>query len=661
MRDDLERALKVSLEAERIVATEAMVTALGSSFAADLAAWRVEWDRLEGWITWVRDVRRLLVKMVPDALAPEPAALEAIGRQLDGIANGSEALTGSLATLRVANDEFATALEAARTMLALDLDQAFGAGDAAGYLSATGERAARWLESVPRLPEHCAYAAAAGEATRHGAGPLVDAHAQGSVETGRLSSAFERTFLEAWLDTVHAAEPEMAMFRGSSHERTIEQFRALDRRAIEVAADVVTARLSARLPQLRDTKVQSSELGILARELKKQRRHKPVRRLLEETSGLLKRLAPCVLMSPLSVAQFLGRSDMRFDLVVFDEASQIPMWDAVGTIGRGDSLVVVGDSRQLPPTSFFQRMDQGDDVEDDEIPDDLESVLDECGAAGLPRMHLDWHYRSRHESLIAFSNRNYYDDRLLTFPAPQREVEGLGVRFVQVDGVYDRGGTQQNRIEAEALVAEVLVRLDDPVRSARSIGIVTFSRSQQVLIEDLLDRARAEKPERERFFGEVDEPVFVKNLENVQGDERDTILFSICYGPDPAGKIYENYGPLNQQGGERRLNVAVTRARRELVVFASVRPDQVANRTAAIGARHLRAFLEHAANNGLIDAPAAPVAATPMPNRSRGARRTKPRATARCMTPSTWSHVRSSCRAIADVVASFSQSMMRAS
>jgi very-short-patch-repair endonuclease len=319
-----------------------------------------------------------------------------------------------------------------------------------------------------------------------------------------------------------------------------------------------------------------------------------VRKLFAEIPGLLGRLAPCVLMSPRSVAQFLGRAGTRFDLVVFDEASQIPMWDAVGAIGRGTSLVVVGDSRQLPPTAFFQRLEQGDEPAADDVPEDLESVLDECGAAGLPRMHLDWHYRSRHESLIAFSNHHYYGNRLLTFPAPQQRAAGLGVRCVPVAGVYDRAGSRQNRAEAEALVAEVVARLRDPERQRHSLGIVTFSQPQQVLIEDLLDAACTKFPEIEPYFTAAAEPVFVKNLENVQGDERDAILFSVCYGPDAAGKVYENYGPLNLQGGERRLNVAVTRARRELVVFTSVRPEQVALRTAAVGARHLRTFLDYA-------------------------------------------------------------------
>ncbi|HZN37887.1 MAG TPA: DUF3320 domain-containing protein [Planctomycetota bacterium] len=587
---DLEQALAVRAEERTLATHKAVAELLG-------AAWRAgfpDWAQVEAWLVWVRDVRRLLVQIVPGAEAPDPRLLHAVAARLDERANGADALSKQLGALQLANDVFTAARGSVSSLLDLDADLAFGDASVPGFLPAVAARIGRWLEAVPRLRDHCAYRRAAAAATSCGLDPLVREHGNGNLRTAELQSAFRRTFLEDWLDTVHDAEPLLSRFRGLDHERAIARFAELDRQWIQLAAEVVVARLCAQLPQVRDTQVASSELGVLERELKKQRRHKPVRRLLAEIPGLLTRLAPCVLMSPLSVAQFLGRAGTRFDLIVFDEASQIPMWDAVGAIGRGRSVVVVGDSRQLPPTTFFQRLAQGDEPAPEDIPEDLESVLDECGAAGLPRQHLDWHYRSRHESLIAFSNHHYYQNRLLTFPGPQHAAAGLGVRCVLVDGVYDRAGSQQNRVEAEALVAEVVQRLRDPTRAGRSLGIVTFSQAQQVLIEDLLDAARKAHAEIEPAFGAIQEPVFVKNLENVQGDERDVILFSICYGPDAAGRIYENYGPLNQQGGERRLNVAITRARRELVVFTSVRPEQVATRTQALGAQHLRVFLDYA-------------------------------------------------------------------
>ena len=590
IRDDLERALRVRDEERELRGCTAAATGLGGLWRDGQA----DWNEIDGWLRQARELRQLALRLVPGSLQPDPGLLATLADHLDAQRDGAGALGPLCGELYAAHDELLAARAQVQAYLELDLEQAFGVEVAPGYLAAVRQRVDGWLEHEAGLRDQCAYRRAATRAEQLHLGPLVAAHATGELATRELRRAFDRSVYEGWLDLVHQREPQLARFRGQDHEAAIARFAELDRRAIELGAKVVVARLAAKLPRLRDTQVASSELGILERELKKRRRHKPVRRLLAEIRGLWPRLSPCVLMSPLSVAQFLDRDAQRFDIVVFDEASQIPMWDAVGAIGRGESLIVVGDSKQLPPTSFFQRVAQDDDAEVDDLPEDLESVLDECAAAGLPRMHLDWHYRSRHESLIAFSNHHYYQNRLLTFPAPEPAQDGAGVRCVRVDGVYDRAGSQQNKVEAEALVAAVVRRLRDPELSRRSIGIVTFSRAQQSLIEDLLDAERRADPSLETVLAEADEELFVKNLENVQGDERDVILFSICYGPDAAGKVYENYGPLNLQGGERRLNVAVTRARRELVVFSSVGPEQVANRTVATGARHLRYFLDYA-------------------------------------------------------------------
>lgn len=593
VRDDLVAALRVRGHERVVAACGAAARALG-------AAWRegaADWAQLAAWKQWVTGVRDAVQRLVPGALAPDPACLAALARLLEAAAVGDDASPAPFAALQQAHGEFAAALAAAAALLDLDEPAAFGGSAQPGYLRAVEARVEQWLVAGRSLRDWCAYAAAAAPARSLGLGPLCDAHARGDVAAAALERAFRASWLRAWLDQVHEREPALARFRGVDHERAIAAFRDLDERSLALAGEVVLARLCAALPQLRDTSVASSELGILEREIKKQRRHRPLRRLFAEIPGLLSRLAPCLLMSPLTVAQLLPPRSRRFDLVVFDEASQIPMWDAVGAIGRGDALVIVGDSRQLPPTTFFQRQAAGDDIGSDELPEDLESVLDECGAAGLPRLHLDWHYRSRHESLIAFSNALYYQNRLLTFPAPQGVPgAGLGVRCVRVPGVYDRAGSQTNRLEADALVAELRARLLDPARSRHSHGVVTFSQAQQMLIEDLLDGSRRSDPAVEAAFAAAaaaGEPVFVKNLENVQGDERDVILFSVCYGPDAQGRVFEHYGPLNLQGGERRLNVAVTRARRELIVFASLGPEQVATRTQALGARHLRWFLDY--------------------------------------------------------------------
>ena len=297
-----------------------------------------------------------------------------------------------------------------------------------------------------------------------------------------------------------------------------------------------------------------------------------------------------MLMSPLSVSEDLQPEGGQFDLVVFDEASQLPTSEAVASIARGKALVVVGDPKQLPPTSFFET---GVFDEENAEKEDLESILDECIALSLPSVHLKWHYRSRHESLIAFSNANYYDNSLLTFPS--NDDLTTRVRFVAVNGTYDRGRTRTNEAEADAVVQDVKRRLSDPQESARSIGIVTFNVSQKNLIDKKLEEMFLKNKPLSRIAARQAEPLFVKSLENVQGDERDVILFSIGYGVDRKGRVSLNFGPLNQDGGWRRLNVAVSRARREMTVFSSLAPEQISgDGFIPRGVSDLKAFLKYA-------------------------------------------------------------------
>lgn len=304
-------------------------------------------------------------------------------------------------------------------------------------------------------------------------------------------------------------------------------------------------------------------------------------------------------MSPLSVAQYLDAAHANFDVVVFDEASQIPVWDAVGAIARGKQLIVVGDPKQLPPTSFFSRADDPDDDGADAAEDapvrDLESILDECLGAGLPTLCLEWHYRSKHESLITFSNHRYYESGLITFPSPV--THDTAVKLTVVPGVYDRGASRTNRAEADAIVNEVIAHFSDPVKCKQTMGVVTFNHTQQRLIENLLDEELRKFPEIEQRMAEHgSERLFVKNLENVQGDERDVILFSITYGKDAAGRMPMNFGPLNQEGGQRRLNVAITRARVGIVIFSSIRPEEIdLSRSRAAGVTDLKHYLEFSA------------------------------------------------------------------
>lgn len=450
-----------------------------------------------------------------------------------------------------------------------------------------------WNGAHAQLQDWCDWVRNANACEEAGLGTLVNELRVGNLDHESLLPTFERSVRERWWERASQEDKELRQFRGHEHERVIARFQDLDRQAKDVARREIQARLAARLPDWNAP----GEMEILRREFSKKTRHKPVRKLFSEVPNVLLRLKPCVLMSPLSVARFLDPKLSLFDLVVFDEASQIPPWDSVGALARGKQAIVVGDSRQLPPTNFFTREDNDEDM-DDEDQVEMESILDQAVLRGMPQLTLNWHYRSRHESLIAFSNHHYYDNRLHIFPSPHHNSTELGLKWVEVpEGFYDRGGTRANKGEATRVVAELVRRLEDPILSQKSIGVVTFSMAQQKQVEDLLDVQRRARPHLEKFFTHaVPEPVFIKNLENVQGDERDVMLFSIGYGPDQAGRVTQNFGPLNRVGGERRLNVAVTRARELLVVFSTLRPDQIdLSRVNAVGVKHLKTFLDYAA------------------------------------------------------------------
>lgn len=470
-----------------------------------------------------------------------------------------------------------------------------------GYLQVAHALLSRWHENFSVFRSSCLYRKQAAQFAQWGTGAIVAAHQAGTLRSDDVVACTERSFLQAWVDAIRDAEPALRTFDGPNRHRLVERFRTADEEHIHLGRLRIAEILQARLPQVDGALSDASETGKLQRELRKKARHLPIRRLLGEIPNLATRLKPCFLMSPLSVAQYLPAEGRRFDLVVFDEASQICTHDAIGAIARGKQVVIVGDSRQLPPTSFFQRGIADDAPVDDNDVEELESILDEAVAAGLPQQMLGWHYRSRHEALIDFSNQHYYEGQLNVFPAAHGRVPELGVEWHHVPGgVYDKSKSRTNRAEAEALVAYLVNALRSYAPNERSFGIVTFSLAQQLLIQDLLDEARGKSAAVEAHFSSgLTEPVFVKNLENVQGDERDEILFSVGYGPDESGRVWMNFGPLNRSGGERRLNVAITRARMKLRVFSTLTHEQIdLTRTNATGARHLKAFLRYVAERG---------------------------------------------------------------
>ena len=492
----------------------------------------------------------------------------------------------ALETLRKASSEFEeVAGNSVRKMFAAADDAMPDVQQAADTIQARHNELRDW----------CAWRRRRAEAIDADLLPLVEAMEQGRVSPDGVDRTFNAAYCTWWSGAVIQEDTVLRTLSVPEHEAAIEKFRRIDDDFQKLTAEYIASKLSGGLPDQDDVK-RNSQWGVLRRELQKQRRHKPVRKLLELAPDVLRSLTPCFMMSPLSVAQYLPAEHALFDVVIFDEASQITVWDAVGSIARGRQVVVSGDPKQMPPTNFFARSDDDPDGEID-TEGDLESILEEMLGAGVPERILNLHYRSLQESLIAFSNDRYYGNSLITFPAPDVGDRALSLR--RIEGFYARGGARHNEGEAKAIVDEIVCRLrheDEQVRK-RSIGVVTFNSEQQNLIEDLLDNARAKYPEIEVAFSQerVPEPVFVKNLETVQGDERDTILFSVTYGPDRIGHVTMNFGPLNRQGGERRLNVAITRARREMIVFSTLHSDQLdLSRTNSRAVADLKDFLKYA-------------------------------------------------------------------
>lgn len=455
--------------------------------------------------------------------------------------------------------------------------------DVLEYYSA---KAGALIDNIDMLPNWCMYRTVTGELSGLGLTFITDALESGRLKGENILAGFEKNVYKNFLEINVPADPDLSRLTAGTLEETVEKFRLSWEEYARVTRAYVRSKLLSRLPSP-DGEL-SVEAATFTRLAKTSLRGVGVRGLFTEVPNLMAAACPCTLMSPTTVAQYLPPEADLFDLVIFDEASQMSTAEAIGSIARAKSAIIVGDPKQLPPTTFFHTAH----FEEEEETEDLESVLDDCLALGMPERHLLWHYRSKHESLIAFSNGMYYDNRLCTFPSP----EGLDskVRLVEVEGTYDRGFTKRNRKEAEALVKEVVRRLQDPVLSQSSMGIVTFSGAQQDDIERLLAKEIASK-KLEGAAYDREEPLFVKNLENVQGDERDVILFSVCYGPDRTGHVSLNFGPLNQAGGWRRLNVAVSRAREEMLVFSTMTSAMIdLRRTSSKGVAGLKAFLEFA-------------------------------------------------------------------
>ncbi len=425
---------------------------------------------------------------------------------------------------------------------------------------------------------------------------IVDSSIDEGLAPEQLAGAFRRAFYKQWIGSVLNTESGLRSFSGVSQTQTAKLFAEKDRLQYKINKNRIHETLSGKRPDL-DWSAQGGLVTKLRREGIKKRKQMPIRKLLAELGELAQTLKPCFLMSPLSVSTYLDPDTISFDTVIFDEASQIFPQDAIGSIYRGRQLIVVGDSKQMPPSNFFTATASGEEDPDEEEtaanPGDYESILDLCEGVFSTKTLL-WHYRSHYEQLIAFSNLHFYDNRLTTFPSVKKDREGIGVDFYPVEGgVFDRK-SKTNRKEAEYVVNLIYRNMQD--YPDRSLGVVAFSAAQQDLIDRLLYQRRAADPSNEEFFrGDKKEPFFIKNLETVQGDERDTIIFSVAYAKDSMGRFIQNFGPLNKQGGEKRLNVAVTRARDNVQLVSSIRCTDIdISRSKNSGPALLRAYLDYA-------------------------------------------------------------------
>ena len=456
------------------------------------------------------------------------------------------------------------------------------------------------ITSVHKVEDWLEYKDISTKAETLGFKPMLDnlCASPSMHNTDYLEERFLAKFYELWADKIEIENPCLRKFSGQEQRLLIQKYVDLDQKQITKVNAELARQLSMDWIEYASNPLHQEAIQVLQAELNKKKRHKPIRLLLKEIPELLQTLKPCWMMSPLTVSQLIDASSgkenrVRFDLIIFDEASQIRTEDAISSIYSGRQLILAGDTNQLPPTNFFSYIEDKDDPDYED--NHFESVLDECSVF-LPNRTLNWHYRSRHESLISFSNYYIYDNKLITFPSPMQRAKDYGVHFELVEaGRYEKG-SRFNRIEAKTVAQAIVDHYNE--NPEKSLGVIAFSEAQQDAIERELATLIRKQPKLETFFNE-DSPdsFFIKNLESVQGDERDVIYFSIGYARDRKGTLSHNFGPLNRDGGHRRLNVAITRARYKLKVFSSITASDIdLERTSAQGAVLLKKYLAYAEN-----------------------------------------------------------------
>lgn len=412
-----------------------------------------------------------------------------------------------------------------------------------------------------------------------------------------LLSFYEYNWHLSLVNSAYNSRDSIKYFDGIGHLNDIKEFKILDNELAFFAQENLVLKHFNSLPNV----YAPGEMALIRREINKKKRHIPIRQLLLKAGNAIQQIKPVFMMSPMSVATFLVQGAIEFDLVIFDEASQVKVVDALIPILRGKQIVVVGDSKQMPPTDFFSRTYENDEDEEENKTGDIESILGMFLAQGVNESMLKWHYRSKHDSLINVSNQEFYDGRLMVFPSSGANEKATGLKFNHIpESVYERGTSRTNPFEARKVAEQVMIHAK--TNPKLTLGVVAFSTAQRDCIILELERLRRQDSSCEMFFSKNNlEEFFIKNLENVQGDERDVIYISIGYGRTIDKKVTSSFGPVNREGGERRLNVLITRARLAMEVFCNFTADDLPTQsTTPFGVKALKSFLKYA-ESGVLE------------------------------------------------------------
>jgi len=548
-------------------------------------------DRLKRFSDWIVQFRQ---QMLNDVLEEEAVQYLAKGTSRDSLSDDIDDVQAVMASFEEDFGQLQTSLDPDESIVLDGSLRETKFDTIASVLE-------RWQTSIDQLDQWARFDQTRNEVDGTVAAPILELVNAGELDPEDVIPCFEGCLADSLLVSAFGDREALSQFDRNVHEDRISSFQELDRETLQINRKRVLRSLVNGTPQMMQGASKSSQAGTLMHEFGKQRMHMPIRVLMEEAGELIQQLKPCFMMSPLSVAKYLDPETMDFDVVIFDEASQVRPADALGTIMRGDQAVLFGDTKQLPPTSFFDQVVDHRESEDqwEFNVQDVESILD-LARSSFPAKRLKWHYRSRHESLIAVSNQEFYNNELLIYPSPVQNAEELGLKLTHLpDTTYDRGGSSVNRGEARA-VAEAAVKHYKEYPS-KSLGIGTFSTAQQEAVREEIERLRKENQEVDEYFSRGrEEHFFVKNLERIQGDERDVIFISVGYGYDADGGFSHNFGPLNHTGGWRRLNVLITRARERCEVFSNFTADAMdMSATDARGVKSLKVFLEYAENRNL--------------------------------------------------------------